>query len=301
MQSGPPRYVVSMSAPAPAIGQRDKEGYVTLPPIRSARPLLPPLGALLPAPTDRLYPASFPPTTYPISPYFANASQAAWRAGLSYAPAANAYLHARSFEHAPAAGLNYDYRDYIVNQEEENFAGHISDQNRVAPTMREAASQDGDVARSASFDESPPSFEGPQRGTSSEESLEVLHENAQEDDPPSSHNRSSTLTQEDLTGERLPNNATGSTAGNPYHWHMPLVSGLEYFAGHSRAISAERSTTTPMIPQVAPSDGEAVPVQETEKMSLKTLCAPDEGLAASRLVGEDAIFDEKDFHMSISD
>lgn len=289
-----------MSAPPPATEQRDKEGYITLPPIRPARPLLPPMGALLPAPTDRLYPASFPPTNYPISPYFANASQAAWRAGLSYATAANTYIHSRPLEYAPAPGLNYDYRDYIVNQEEEGSANHVNDQYRTATAMREVVGHEGYMARSASLDDSPPSFEAPHRGTSSEESLEVLHESVQETDQ-LSHNRANTLTQEDVTGERLPNNATGSTSNDPYHWHMPLVSGLEYFAGHSRAISAERSTTTPLIPQVIPSEEGIAPVQHTEKMSLKTLCAPNEEVTPTGLVAEDAIFDEKDFHMTISD
>lgn len=288
-----------MSAPPPAVASRGKEGYVTLPPIRSARPLLPPLAALLPAPSDRLYPASFPPTAYPISPYFANASQAAWRAGLSYASAVNMYAHPRVQEYPADLGVSYDYRDYIVNQEEETLSGQINEQYRVAPAMREVVSQDGNVARSASLDDSPPNFEEIQRATSSEESFEVPQEHTNEE---ASHLylRAATIPQEDVNGARLPKNSMSMTANDPYHWHMPLVNGLDYFAGHSRAISAERSTTTPLLPQVAYADEDSRPIPIAEKMSLKTICGPDEE-ATFGLVSEDTNFDEEDFHMSITD
>lgn len=198
--------------------------------------------------------------------------------------------------------MSYDYRDYIVNQEEESSNGTaLNGQYRVAPTMREIPSQDHNLARSASFDDSPPSFEGAQRATSSEESFDAPQEDVTEH-AALLHMRTTTVTQENVTEGRLPKNATvnDSAAGSPYHWHMPLVSGLEYFAGHSRAISAERSTTTPLIPQVGPTDEDTKPAQIAEKMSLKTLCGPDDQVA-SGLVAEDAIFDEKNFHMSITD
>lgn len=308
LEAGAARYVPSMSAPPLNAMERGKEGFMTLPPIRPIRPLLPPLGALLPIPSDRVYPASFPPTTYPISPYFANMSQAAWRAGLSYGGAANAYVHSRPMEHYPAPqAVSYDYRDYLVNEEEESSSSNaqVNENYRfAAPEMREVASQDGDLARSASFDDSPPSFEGLQRATSSEESFEAPQE-ATRSYETAPHLRSSTVTQENVTGSRktetLPRNATGMTASDPYHWHMPLVSGLEYFAGHSRAISAERSTTTPLLPQLTDENEQTRRTQTAEKMSIKNLCAPEEDDREPFQADEDAIFDEKDFHMTITD
>lgn len=307
-ESAIPRYTVAMSAPPPPLPVRGKDGYVTLPPIRPVRPLLPPLGALLPVPNDRIYPASYPPASnYPISPYYTNASHAVWRAGLSYATAANMYAHARSAEEHNARVGSYDYRDYIVHEEDEAAAAAAAlngvamaheEMKASAPVMQQSASQDEDAARSASFDDSPPSFEGAQRATSSEESFEALQADAREL-ASLPHFRSATVTQDDITGLRkatMPEQqATGLTAADPYHWHMPLVSGVDYFAGHSRAISAERSTTTPLIAQLTPANEEPPSAQIAEKMSLKTLLAPPDETA------EEAIFDEKDFHMSLTD
>lgn len=299
-----------MSAPPSQVPVRGKDGFVTLPPIRPVRPLLPPLGALLPTPNDRIYPASYPPASnYPISPYYANTPHAAWRAGLSYATAANMYAHARSAEEHNARVGSYDYRDYIVHEEDEAAAAaaalngaataHDGMRASAAPDMRQSVSQDEGAARSASFDDSPPSFEGGQRATSSEESFEALQADALEL-ASLPHFRSTTITQENVTGARKENipeqTASGLTAADPYHWHMPLVSGVDYFAGHSRAISAERSTTTPLIAQLTPANEEPPSGQIAEKMSLKTLLAPP-----PEEVAEEAIFDEKDFHMSITD
>lgn len=309
-----PRYTASMSAPPAAAPVRGKEGYVTLPAIRPMRPLLPPLGAMLPVPMpDRIYPASFPPATYPISPYFTNATHAAWRAGLSYATAANVYAHARSAEDHTARVGTYDYRDYIVHEEDESVGASYSappipphnELNRGAPELRQSIEQDGEMARSASFDESPPSFEVPQqRSTSSEDSFEALQADALAL-ASLPHLRTNTITQQDITGSRHEGDenkaASGLTAAvNPYHWHMPLVSGVDYFAGHSRAISAERSTTTPLIAQLTPASETAPPIEITQKMSLKALLASPED-EAKQVATEDAIFDEKDFQMRITD
>lgn len=263
-------------------------GPVLRPPTRLH---LPSIGNMIPQnTTERLYPASFPPAMYPISPYFATSSQAAWRPGTPYATSTSAHGTVVYLAHPPPSGKveersgrvpsqQYDFRDYLIHEDDEAVGPLATGKgNALALSSTEDAIEERVQAISP--------LEAPFAGTSlhrhAAESAQGSAENQNMIFPENfsrqymldnawSRSRTRTITQQNENKRSLMelvidrNYVSSHTlasvkkeSNDDYDWHLPM-SGMDYFAGHNRAISAERSThnasnTSPVVTPPMPEE-----------------------------------------------